>query len=355
LQGVSALARDSCANGVGLSTPAKRDPRVLAGCFSLVCGIVILGGKVLAYAMTGSAAILSDALEGLTNVVAAAFSLTAIVFSRQPPDAEHPYGHGKAEHVSAVFEGGLIAIAAIVAGAYAVGELWRGPELGALNFGIALTVITGLANAALGLYLLRAGQNYRSVALVADGEHVLADFKTTLGVLIGLGLVWLTGWAVLDAITALLVAAQLLWTGSVLIWKGLGALLDREDPALLERVVKAFPKARRAGQIRLHALRAIRSGDRTHVDAHLIVPEFWSVAEAHQHNKDLESLLLDACEIEGDIAIHADPCERKFCRECDLPDCDRREAALTDLQSLTLQLARRLRPDPDSPDPADSR
>lgn len=326
-----------------MSVLSKRDPRVWASVISLVLGIGILAGKILAYLLTGSAAILSDALEGLTNVVAAAFSLTAIVFARQPPDADHPYGHGKAEHVSAVFEGGLIAMAAIGVGVYAGAELWRGSDVAALNFGIALTVITGLANAALGLYLLRVGRKFRSVALVADGEHMLADFKTTLGVLVGLGLVWLTGWQVLDAITAILVAAHLLWIGVGLIRDGLGALLDREDPALMASVVEAFPKVRRAGQLRLHALRAIRSGDRVHLDAHLVVPEFWSVEQAHQHNKELERLLLDACAFEGDLAVHADPCERKFCRECDLPDCELRQEEFADLQELTLPNARRLR------------
>jgi cation diffusion facilitator family transporter len=314
-----------------------RDPRVVAGMISVLAGTVIVLGKVVAYQATGSSAILSDAFEGLTNVVAATFSFGAIIFSREPPDREHPYGHGKIEHLSAVFEGGLIAIAAILTAAYAARDLWRGPEVAALDFGLVLTVVTGAANALLGAFLIRTGQTHGSVALVADGQHVLADFKTTIGVLIGLGIVRLTGFAAADPIAAMVVAVNLAVTGYRLVREGAGALLDEVDPSLLGRIVEVFGKSRRPGLIRLHHLRAIRSGLVTHLDAHLIVPEFWSVEDAHGRANALEKRLLQEAKIDGDLALHIDPCERHFCAECDLENCAVREAAFQGLRSLTLQ------------------
>jgi cation diffusion facilitator family transporter len=318
---------------------ATRDPRVVASVVSVVAGAAIVLVKVIAYQATGSSAILSDAFEGLTNVVAAGFSLGAILFSRQPPDRDHPYGHGKIEHLSAVFEGGLIAFAAILTASYAARELWRGPEVAALDFGLVLTAATGAANALLGAFLIRTGRTHGSVALTADGQHVLADFKTTLGVLLGLGVVRLTGVAAADPIAAMLVAANLAVTGFRLVRVGAGALLDEVDPALLGRIVDVFATARRPGLIRLHHLRAIRSGLLTHIDAHLIVPEFWSVEDAHGKTNALEKRLLKEAAIDGDVALHIDPCETHYCAECDLEDCPVRAADFVALRLLTLQEA----------------
>ncbi|MFP6665075.1 MAG: cation diffusion facilitator family transporter [Deltaproteobacteria bacterium] len=316
-----------------------RDPRVVAGIVSVLAGTAIVLGKAVAYQATGSSAILSDAFEGLTNVVAASFSLGAILFSREPPDREHPYGHGKIEHLSAVFEGGLIAIAAILTAAYAARDLWLGPEVAALDFGLALTVATGTANALLGAFLIRTGQTHGSVALIADGRHVLADFKTTIGVLVGLGIVRLTGFTAADPIAAMLVAVNLAVTGYRLVREGAGALLDEIDPSLLGRIVDVFSTSRRPGLIRLHHLRAIRAGSVTHIDAHLIVPEFWSVEDAHGRANALEKRLLEEAAIDGDVALHIDPCERHYCAECDLEDCAVREAEFQGLRPLTLQEA----------------
>lgn len=313
-----------------------------AAVLSVVAGALIVGVKVVAWQATGSSAILSDALEGLTNVVAAAFSLGAILFSRRPADRGHPYGHGKIEHMSAVFEGGLIALAALLTAGYAARELWRGPEVASLDLGLGLTVATGAANAALGWFLIRTGRRHQSTALVADGQHVLADFKTTVGVVVGLAMVGITGWAGWDAIAALLVAVNLGWTGYRLVREGVEALLDAGDPELLERVLAAFPQVRPEGVVRLHNLRALRSGAEWHLDFHVIVPEFWTVEAAHDATNAMEDGMFRALGVTGDAAIHTDPCRRRWCDECDLADCAVRVAEFEGLEAPTMDDALRV-------------
>lgn len=314
--------------------------RVRAGIVSLLVGALLLGVKYFAYLETHSAAILSDALESIINVVAAVFLLGGIVFAGRPADAGHPYGHGKIEYFSAVFEGGLIAFAAVAIGWYAVEDLVRGPEVGAVELGLALTVGAGLANAALGWYLVRVGRRARSIALVADGQHVLSDFWTSAGVVVGLALVRLTGFAWLDPVTALVVAANLARTGVGLVREAAGGLLDEEDTALLGRLVAAFDANRRPGIIRVHRLRAIRAGRFAHVDAHVIVPEYWSVQQAHDEIDAFERRVLAACEVEGEMVFHTDPCWRALCRMCEMPDCPVREAPFEGRPPLSVDEAR---------------
>lgn len=313
--------------------------RLRAGLISLVVGSALLATKYAAYLLTGSAAVLSDALESIVNVVAALFALGSLVFAGRPADREHPYGHGKMEYFSAAFEGGMIAFAAVAIAWYAVEDLLRGPRVGAVEIGVALTVAAGAANAALGWYLVSTGRRVQSLVLIADGQHVLSDFWTSLGVVVGLVLVRLTGVAWLDPAVALLLAANLAFTGFGLVRHAAGGLLDEEDTALLARLVAAFDAQRTDGIIRLHRLRAIRAGRFAHVDAHLIVPEFWSVEQAHEASDAFEARVIEACDIEGEIVFHTDPCRRRLCPACDLRDCPVRRHSFVERPPLTIDEA----------------
>jgi len=311
--------------------------RLRAGLVSLVVGTGLLAIKYAAYLLTGSAAVLSDALESIVNVVAAVFALGSLVFAGKPADREHPYGHGKMEYFSAAFEGGLIAFAAVAIAWYAVEDLVRGPRVGAVEIGVALTVTAGAANAALGWYLVSTGRRVQSLVLIADGQHVLSDFWTSLGAVIGLVLVRLTGVAWLDPAVALALAANLAFTGFRLVRNAAGGLLDEEDSALLGRLVAAFDVQRTDGIIRLHRLRAIRAGRFAHVDAHLIVPEHWTVEQAHDATDAFEQRVIDACAIEGEIVFHTDPCRRKYCARCDIPACPIRVEPFRGRPALTVE------------------
>jgi cation diffusion facilitator family transporter len=322
-----------------LVTAVEDRRRVVAALVSLVAGAALLAVKYFAYVHTGSAAVLSDALESIVNIVAAAFAIASLVFASRPADRGHPYGHGKIEYMSAVFEGGLIAFAALMILWYAVRDLVIGPAVQEIDLGLTVTAGAGAANAALGGFLIRTGRRMHSITLVADGQHVLSDFKTSLGVVIGLLLVRVTGWAWLDPLAAIVVGANLAWTGVRLVRQAAGGLLDEEDPALLGRVVAACDAERRPGIIRIHRLRAIRSGRRTHADIHVIVPEYWTVEEGHEAIDAFERRVLAAARVEGDIALHADPCHRALCAACDVTDCPVRREPFAGRPPFTVEEA----------------
>jgi cation diffusion facilitator family transporter len=323
-----------------LAHDPEESVRLRAGIVSLLVGALLLAAKSLAYLLTGSAAVLSDALESIINVVAALFALGGLVFAGRPADSGHPYGHGKIEYFSAAFEGGLITFAAVVIAWYAFADLLRGPEVNAAPAGVVLTFAAGCVNAVLGSYLIRTGRRADSLILVADGHHVLSDFWTSLGVVGALVLVGVTGIAWFDPVVALLVAGNLAVTGFRLVRRAAGGLLDEEDTGLLERMVKAFDSARTPGIIRIHRLRAIRAGRFTHVDAHLVLPEHWTIEQAHEASDAFEKRVIETCQIQGEIVFHSDPCRRQLCPACELADCPIRRADFVARPSLTVEEAR---------------
>ena len=322
-------------------TPVAEDARIRlrAGLISLVVSVLLLAAKYQAYRMTGSTAVLSDALESIVNVVAALFALGGLLFAGSPADRNHPYGHGKIEFFSAAFEGGLIAFASVLIVYEVALSLLVGPEVRQISAGILIVFGAGLVNLGLGWYLVRTGRRYQSLTLVADGKHVIADFWTSVGVVAGLLLVHLTGRAWLDPLVALLVALSLLWTGFRLVRHAAGALLDEEDPALLSRVLNALQGYVGHGVIRIHHLRAIRSGRFHHVEAHLVVPEFWSVERAHDVSEDVAARVIRDLGVEGEMVFHTDPCHRTYCEVCDLEDCPIRREPFLKVTPLTLEEA----------------
>jgi cation diffusion facilitator family transporter len=323
----------------GILTEAAARARLRAVVISLAVSVVLLAAKYQAYRLTGSTAILSDALESIVNVVAAVFGLGGIVFAGRPADRNHPYGHGKIEFFSAAFEGGLIAFAAVLIVYEVILSLLRGPDVHALDVGVAIVLGAGLVNLLLGWYLIRAGRKYESLTLVADGRHVLADFYTSAGIVVGLLLVRFTGIAWLDPVVAAVVALNLLWTGFRLVRQAAGGLLDEEDTALLDRLLEVLQPHLSQGVIRVHHLRAIRAGRFHHVDAHLVVPEFWSVERSHETAEDLAERLIKEVGVEGEMTLHTDPCHRVYCRMCDLDDCPVRREPFGGRPRLTLEEA----------------
>jgi len=274
---------------------------------SLVTGAIIMGFKVWAAYLTNSSAVLSDALESLVNVAAAAFALGSTAWAAQPADKNHPYGHGKMEYVSAAFEGGLVALAALLMAAEGVRALWHPRMLQQLGLGLYVTLGCGVANLLLGLWLLRRGRALGSMALEADGHHVMSDVWTTVGVGVGLGLVALTGWTSIDPLASILMGAWLLRQGSTLVRRAMAGLLDEEDTGLVQQLQNAFAAAPVAGVERAHNIRTIRSGRLVHVDAHLHVPADWSVAQAHAAGLAVEAFVKARVGFEGDVALHMDP------------------------------------------------
>jgi cation diffusion facilitator family transporter len=194
-------------------------------------------------------------------------------------------------------------------------------------------------NLLLGVFLVRTGRRHRSFTLVADGQHVLSDFWTSIGIVAGLVLVRATGLAWLDPVVAALVALNLMWTGVRLLRQAAGGLLDEEDTALLGRLIEVLRPHVGQGVIRVHHLRAIRAGRFHHVDAHLVVPEFWSVDRAHELAETLAARVVNELGVEGELVFHTDPCHRIYCAMCDLDDCPVRREAFRERPALTLDEA----------------
>lgn len=311
---------------------------------SLLAGAVILALKAAAYFMTGSMALQSDAMESIVNVVAAGFGLGAVLFAGQPADRNHPYGHGKMEFFAAAFEGGLISLAAVIIIYESVTALFSGLELKRLGLGLALNVAAGALNGLLGWWLVRAGRRLSSRTLEADGRHVLSDFYSTAGVLVGLVLVMATGFWWLDPLAAILVGLMLARSGLGLVRESAAALLDEEDSAMIEKIVAALDGLLRrgvgeTGVITVHGLRAIRSGRYTHVDIHLVVPEYEQVAKGHDAAERFERLLIEAAGMEGEVHTHIDPCRRKYCAQCTDESCPIRASAHVEHHPITKEEA----------------
>jgi cation diffusion facilitator family transporter len=313
--------------------------RKFAGRLSLLVGVLMLVAKMGAFLLTGSSAILSDALESVVHVVATAFALYSVVLSAHPPDETHPYGHGKVEFFSAGFEGALIIIAAIAIVYEAVPSLLHGVTLEKLGVGAFVVGGAGLVNLILGLYLIHTGKKTRSLTLVADGKHVLTDSYTSIGVLAGLLLVIWTGWTLLDPLVAIAVAVNIVWTGGRLVFQSVKGLMDAADPKQLAKVVRVISDHRRIGWIDLHRLRILNMGDRQHVDLHLTVPRFWDVERGHDEQAALEKVLDAQLPEHTEVAVHLDPCVPACCEFCEYEPCPVRAVACRGTRPWTVTSA----------------
>ncbi|HEU4328632.1 MAG TPA: cation diffusion facilitator family transporter [Roseiflexaceae bacterium] len=256
---------------------------------SIGAALVTIGLKTLAYQQTGSVGLLSDALESLVNLAAAGLALGMLMIAARPPDADHAYGHGKAEYFAGAIEGLLILVAAASIGATAWGRLLDPQPIEQVGIGLALSTAASLVNLGVARVLLRAGRRHGSIALEADGQHLMTDVWTSAGVLAGIGLVTLTGWTVLDPLIALLVAANIVWTGVQLVRRSthglMDAALDGEDQARVVRVLDRYAEHEGIGY---HALRTRQAGARRFVSFHVIVPGSWTVQQGHQLLEQIE-------------------------------------------------------------------
>ncbi len=293
--------------------------------------------KFGAYQLTQSTAVLSDAVESIVNVIAALVAVFVMRAVAEPADEDHPYGHGKLEYFSAAFEGGLIAFASLVIAVESVRALLRGEGLHQLDTGAGIMMVAGLMNIGLGLHLQSVGKKHKSEALAASGLHVMSDVWTTAGVIAGLAIVHLTGLSWIDPLVALLVAGQLGYSGYKIVRKSAGALMDEIEPESLLELSKAFQSHRQPWVVDIHNIKVIRSGHFHHIDGHLAVPEFWDVAKTHQYAGKFEHDVVETYPFDGEIAFHIDPCERKYCSHCQMPDCPIRQRPFESVKILSVE------------------
>ena len=275
---------------------------------SILTAVATILLKAVAWQLTDSVGLLSDALESVVNLAGAMMALAMISLAALPPDEDHAYGHGKAEYFSAGFEGLLILIAAMAIGATAIMRLFDPRPLEQVGIGLAVSLAASLLNLVTALILRAAGRRYRSLTLEADAHHLLTDVWTSVGVIVGLAAVSLTGWLWLDPVIALLVAGNILRIAWKLLYSSAQGLMDRAlpdaDTVLLQGVFDQY----RAQGIEFHALRTRESGARRFIDVHVLVPGHWSVQHAHEVVEKIEADIRQALP-QSTILTHLEPLE----------------------------------------------
>ncbi|WP_229844037.1 cation diffusion facilitator family transporter [Deinococcus indicus] len=288
---------------------SSRASRLAAG--SILVALVVLGLKAVAYLMTGSVALYSDALESVINVAAAVAALIALRVAARPADANHPYGHTKAEYFSAVAEGVLIVLAAAAIVREALPALLNPAELPALSgvAGLGVNLAAGVLNAVWASVLLRQGRALRSPALLADGRHIFSDVVTSVGVLLGVLAAHLTGQAWLDPLLAILVALNILWSGWRLVRESVGGLMDAAVDRETEEKIRLAMRLHGHGALEMHDLRTRHAGSVTFIEFHMVVPGDMTVQEAHSICDRLEDAIR-AGTPQSSISIHVEPQEK---------------------------------------------
>jgi len=291
---------------------------------SLFAGIIIFLIKFVAYVVTDSAAIFSDAAESIINIVAAGVALYSIIISSKPADEDHPYGHGKVEYFSAGFEGFLIALAGIVIIYSSIQKIITGAGFSQLGVGIILLVASSAANLVLSLYLNKVGKKTNSLTLIADSKHILTDVYTSVGIIVGLGVVIVTDVPEFDPIIAIIVALNILFTGYKLVRESIGGLMNEVDLKTMNIITERIISIRQPEWIDIHELRFWKSANYVFIDFHLILPFYFTIVDAHKSD-DLVGAELEKFLPGTQVKIHMDYCDFELCKFCEYKNCKERK------------------------------
>jgi cation diffusion facilitator family transporter len=293
--------------------------------------------KMVAWWKTGSVAILTDALESTVNVVAGLISLYSLWVAAKPRDADHPYGHGKAEFVSAAVEGSLISIAGLVIIYEAINNLVHPHALRELDAGIVLVSITAAINWIAGTWCVRVGKRNNSLALVASGKHLRTDTWSTIGIVPGLILIRFLEWPWLDSAVAILFALVIMFTGYKIVRNSLAGIMDEADRELLQKLVDFLGERRQENWVDLHNLRIIKYGSVLHLDCHLTVPWYLNVHQAHEEVDALNKEVKNAFGESVEMFVHSDGCLEFSCPICAKQDCPVRKAPFQQRVEWTIE------------------
>jgi len=275
---------------------------------SVAAALATIALKGVAWWMTGSVGLLSDALESFVNLAGALMALAMLTLAAMPADDDHAHGHGKAEYFSSAFEGFLILVAAAGIGYAAIERLLNPRPLEAVGAGIAVSVLASIINLATARILLAVGRRYNSITLEADAHHLMTDVWTSAGVIVGVGLVWLSGWNWLDPAVALVVAANIVWTGWKLLHRSVAGLMDVSLPKAELRAIESVLEGYRAQGLDFHALRTRQAGAQAFATLHILMPGQWTVQQAHDWSERIEADLRRAVP-HVHITTHLEPRE----------------------------------------------
>ncbi len=289
-----------------------------------ISSFLIFVGKLGAYFLTNSVGILTDALEGTVNVVTGFITLYAIYVSVKPKDDNHPFGHGKAEFLSASIEGFLIIIAGLIILFEAVRRFFVPAEVSQLDIGILIVALAGLLNYLMGWYCVSMGRKHNSIALVSGGKHLQSDTYSSMGLVLGLVLLYFTEQAWLDSLIALVFGSVIVITGFKILKETASNLMDEADFELIERFGKLIDANKTGEWIDVHNFKLVKYGDVLHVNCDLVLPWDTSLSEAHAQGEKLKSLVVNNFSEDVVFNLHTDECQKKYCTNCMRNDCAER-------------------------------
>lgn len=299
--------------------------------------VALLVVKFIAYYSTHSVSILTDALESIVNVLAGFIGLFSLYVAAKPRDTDHPYGHGKAEFISAAIEGTMIGSAGAIILYKAIQHLIHPVALKQIDFGMLLVSVTAIINFAVGFFCLQTGKKNNSAALIASGKHLQTDTLSTLGIIAGLALLYFTGYNWIDSAVAVLFGCFIVFTGYRIVRSSLAGIMDEADAKLLGRMVELLNANRKENWVDLHNLRVIKYGSVLHLDCHLTVPWFLNVHEAHQEIDALANLIKTEFGESLELFVHSDGCLPFSCRICNKANCPERKYNFEQRVTWTLE------------------
>lgn len=306
--------------------------------FILLLGILLFAGKVVAYWLTHSVAILTDALESTVNVVTGITGLYSLYVSARPRDHNHPYGHGKIELISASFEGALISLAGVMIIYEGIRGLSTPRVIHQLDIGIGILALSAILNFIAGQWSIHNGKKNHSLALMASGKHLQSDTWTTAGIIVGLFAVKWTGISQLDSLIAIALALYIIYEGFQILRQSIGGIMDEADTVLLNDLVEVLNQHRSSNWIDLHNLRVIKYGQILHLDCHLTVPWYFNVREAHQEIDRLDQLVRANFPQSLEMFVHTDDCRAPLaCAICPKSDCMERQQVQQQRLTWTLE------------------
>ncbi|MGQ1783538.1 cation diffusion facilitator family transporter [Saccharicrinis sp. GN24d3] len=299
----------------------------------VIISVVLFVGKIAAYFLTNSVGILTDALESTVNVLTGFISLYSIGVSLKPKDANHPFGHGKVESISASVEGSLIILAGLIIIFEAIKRLFSPVEIQQLDVGIMIIAVAGIMNYILGFYSIKTGRKHNSIALVAGGKHLQSDTYSTIGLVVGLSLLLITKIAWLDSVIALLFGSIIIFTGYKILKETTSNLMDQADIKILKELIGLLSKNKSECWINIHNLKLLKYGDSLHIDCDITLPWYMNILEAHKQSESIMSIISENYQHSIDFTIHTDACKTDLCKHCRVSDCNfRKHDFITDLE-----------------------
>jgi cation diffusion facilitator family transporter len=287
----------------------------------LLVSFILMVLKFLAYFITNSSAILTDAIESIVNILAGSFALYSLYYAAKPKDEDHPYGHGKIEFLSTGVEGGMVTLAGVAMLIKGVFSFFNPNEIQNIDIGLGITVFSGLTNYILAKILIKKGKTLHSSTLTADGKHLLTDTWSSVGLVIGLLIIYFTNLIWIDYVITIGLGIFITITGVKLVQESIFNLLDKADYTKIEHLISVLNSKRNPSWIDIHNLRVVKYGSVVHVDCHMTLPWFYTLEESHKEVDDLDKLVTQEFSHEVEFFIHADPCIPKSCTICEMKDC----------------------------------